>query len=103
MLIRIFQGNNWSEAQAVGDFAFDALPVAGHKIAVAGEAGWTSGQVRDVVHRVGDPANAADVAVLVGPMLQGTERAGMLPTGQLDRLNGAPVAAASVPRSGPWG
>jgi hypothetical protein len=102
MLVRVLQGNSWTAAQPIGDFEFEALPIVGHKIAIAGPNGWSSGQVRDIAHRIGDPDEPADVALLIGPMLFGEDRSDMLPLSQLDQL-ARPAAAASVPKTSPWG
>ncbi|WP_404711138.1 hypothetical protein [Sphingomonas sp. MMS24-J13] len=101
MLVRVLQGNSWAAAEPIGDFEFEQLPTTGHKIAIAGPDGWSSGQVRDIAHRIGDPDEAADVALLVGPMLFGDDRSDMLPFGQLDQLS-RPTATASVPKASPW-
>jgi hypothetical protein len=101
MIIRIFEGDSWSTAEPVGDCEFDSLPAAGHKLAIAGRDGWMCAQVRDIAHRIGDPGQPADVALLVGPMLQSDDRSEM-PLAGLDRLR-APSSPAGVPKAGPWG
>ena len=100
MLVRVFVGERWEGAAHEGDWRFDALPAVGDKLALAFADGWGVGEVRDRAHRLTDPNEAADVALLVSPLAGGgsIEAAPGLPFAALDRLGGAGPGAAS-----PWG
>ncbi len=106
MLVRIFSGNSWSTADELGDFEFDEIPSIGHKLALSGDT-WDCGQVHDIVHRVVDGDEAADVALLLGPLVSAPLDRQPLPLGLLDQAGGAaPASSSTVPNAGrrsPWG
>lgn len=103
MLVRIFVGSGWAAAQAHGDYVFDVLPAAGHKLAFATDTGWQAAIVIDVAHRFVDHGAAADIALLLSPLMDGDDRDAALPLAQFDRLGGAPGAgSAATPATGPW-
>ena len=93
-------GERWEGAAHEGDWRFDALPAIGNKLAFAFPDGWGVGEVRDVAHRLMDPNEAGDIAMLVTPLRGGgsIEAAPGLPFAALDRLDGAGPGATS-----PWG
>ena len=100
MLVRVLVGERWEGAAHEGDWRFDALPAVGDKLALAYADGWGVGEVRDRAHRLMDPKEAADIAVLVTPLQGGgsIEAVPGLPFAALDRLDGARSGANS-----PWG
>lgn len=101
MRVRIFEGAAWTTARPLGDFTFDRLPFAGHKVVIAAEAGWATAVVSDVVHRISDAGQAADVALLVARMTTSDDQSD-LPFAELDRLAGIVAAPAAPSRPGPW-
>ena len=105
MLVRIFQGIDWASAAQLGDYAFDQIPAIGHKIALVRGDRWECGPVRDIVHRVIDGSEAADVALLIGSLATAPLGQDPLPFALLDAPAARP-AAPTVPTTGrtsPWG
>lgn len=103
MLIRIFNGARWSEASQLGDYSFEEIPEIGHLLAIDDGGDWRCGSVLAVAHRLASASDAADVAVLIGPLVTGTVTE-PLPLGLLDELGGHAAAPPSVPSTGksPW-
>jgi hypothetical protein len=103
MRVRIFAGETWSAAIVRGDHEFELLPAIGHKLAFASDGAWDVAVVRDIAHRLVDPDEAPDIAVLMSPPTRGGSVDEALPLALLDaRLR--PAASVSVPRTaGPWG
>jgi hypothetical protein len=104
MLVRIFEGEAWAAARPLGDFSFESVPIIGHKLVVVADAGWATGIVIDVAHRVTDPGEAADMALLVAPMTTSADQSD-LPLADLDRLArpGTPPSPVPAPmRPSPW-
>jgi hypothetical protein len=102
MIIRVFSGRDWTSATVLDDAEFDVLPRKGEKLALASDGQWAVATVTDIAHRItGD--GAADVALLVGPVIESMQTDEVLPLAALD---GNPDAAATtVPRTakpGPW-
>lgn len=103
MLVRIFMGATWTAADRQEDYLFDALPVVGHKLAIATDTGWEIAVVREIVHRMTDPDTAADIAMLVSVPVTSGNASDALPLAGLDGAGTAP-ARASVPKTAsPWG
>lgn len=105
MLVRIFTGADWASAAQLGDFAFDQIPAIGHKLALIRDDRWACATVRDVVHRVIDGSEAADVALLLGSLATAPSGQEPLPFALLDGA-AARSAAPTVPpagRASPWG
>jgi hypothetical protein len=86
MIIRILSGFSWTSSSHLGDFDFDVLPSVGHKITLAGKGSWDCGVVTDIVHRIVDEGQAADIAILLGPRTSGGDAKDPLPFEQLDQL-----------------
>lgn len=107
MLVRIFTGGTWATARQLDDCMFDAVPMVGDKIAIGLDRGWDVAVVEDIVHRITDPDEAADIAIRVSDPVTGGSATDPLPLRELDALDGGARPAtptASVPRTrGPWG
>lgn len=109
MLVRIFTGGTWATARQLDDCMFDAVPMVGDKIAIGLDRGWDVAVVEDIVHRITDPDEAADIAIRVSDPVTGGSATDPLPLRELDALDGGarpatPTSTASVPRTrGPWG
>lgn len=110
MLVRIFMGATWAAAREQGDYVFDIPPAVGDKLAIALTDAWTVAVVRDVAHRITDPQEAADMAILISDALKGGHPSDPLPLRELDAASAAHDAppatrpAAAAPRTpGPWG
>ena len=104
MLIRVFNGASWSGASHLGDYVFEEIPQVDHVLAIDDGGDWRCGSVIAVAHRVASASDAADVAVLIGPLVTGPVDE-PLPLDLLDELGGRVAAGPSVPPSGrgPWG
>jgi hypothetical protein len=102
MIIRVFTGQNWSAATVVDDAEFEVLPRKGEKLAIARNGQWAVAVVTDIAHRA-TGHGAADVALLVGPVVESPRGDEVLPLTALD--GNVEAQAASVPRvarPGPW-
>ncbi|TPG54240.1 hypothetical protein [Sphingomonas glacialis] len=98
MRVRIYAGPSWSAAIEHGDYEFDLLPAIGHKLALAAGQAWDVAVVRDIAHRIVDPAEAPDIALLMTPPVAGGSMDEPLPLALLDRNPGA-ASASSIPRT----
>lgn len=107
--VRLFQGNRWQDAEMAGDVTVDVVPAIGHHLALAGDDQWRVGKVVDVAHRIVDADEAADIALLVSPLIDGGSLDEALPLAALDgravpgESAAAPPASAPAPSRGPWG
>jgi hypothetical protein len=95
MIIRMFTGQSWASAAVFDDAEFDLVPRKGEKLAIEGEEGWAVATVVEVAHRV-TGGGAADVALLVGPVMQIPASDDVLPFAALD---GDGVATSAGPRT----
>ena len=107
MLVRIFTGASWATARQLDDCMFDTVPLVGDKLAIGLDNGWDVAVVEDIVHRITDPNEAADIAIRVSDPVTGGSATDPLPLRELDAVGGGAKPAtstASVPRTrGPWG
>lgn len=102
--VRLFEGSRWQDAAIAGDVVVDVVPAIGHRLALAQGDSWRVGKVVDVAHRIVDADEAADIALLVSPLVDGGSLDEALPLVALDGDVAAAPAATPAPSSrGPWG
>src|SRR5258706_9120117 len=102
MIIRVFTGRDWSDATVLDDAEFEVLPRKGEKLALARNDQWAVAVVTDIAHRA-TGEGAADVALLVGPVIESRRGDEVLPLAALDGKQdlGGP-AVPRVAKPGPW-